>query len=398
VASGRATGVEGKSREFFKNARRSGLWPDAKAVHRSSVTKARHKISWTLFTELLSKAVKIAYDVFPHSDRYLWRGMSVFAIDGSFYTLPATNEIREKFDPDSGLGTNGKGHYPQCLVSTLYDVFRRLPVARTVVPISEANERQEAKKLLPFVPENSVWLFDRGYPGYDLINYLIHHYSGYFVFRCPASNTFSAVQSFVKSGKKQDTVWIEPSGNFLRKKATKKNRALYKGFKLRMIKLIAPDGTISVLLTNLYNKKSFLRKDIVDLYFKRWEVEVHYRDEKITLEIETFHSKTVNGILQELYAVMIMSVISRTLMMITSEELYAGKIEFQFKNSIMAVASDAAVFVAKDPEKTLTVFHEILIEISRVKYYRPKKPRPHQPRITKKSMKKWSKNNHKRRA
>lgn len=398
MATGKATGVEGKSREFFKNARRSGLWPDAKAVHRSSVTKARRKISWKIFRTLLAKAVKIAYDVLPTKNQYLWCGMSVFATDGSFYTLPAAREIRDAFDPDSGLENKGKGHYPQCLVSTLYDVFRRLPIARTIVPISEANEREEAKKLLPFVPENSVWLFDRGYPGYDLINYLFHNYSGYFVFRCPASNTFSAVQSFVRSGKKQDTVWIEPSGHFLRKKTTKENRALYKGFKLRMIKLVAPDGTVSVLLTNLYNKKAFRRKDIVSLYFKRWEIEVHYRDEKITLEIETFHSKTINGVLQELYAAMIMSVISRTLMILTSEQLYAGKTEFQFKNAIMAVASDAAAFVAKDPEKMIVVFQEILIEISRVKYYRPKKLRPPQPRVTKKSMKKWSKNNHKRRA
>jgi hypothetical protein len=201
------------------------------------------------------------------------------------------------------------------------------------------------------------------------------------------------VETFVKNKKKEDTVWLEPSGNFLRKKTTKKNRGLFKGFKLRIIKLVAPDGTVSVLLTNLYDKKTFRRKDIINLYFKRWEIEVHYRDEKIILEVETFHSKTVNGILQELYAVMIMSVISRTLMILTCEELYTGKIEFQFKNAIMTVASDAAVFVSKDPEQTLIIFNEILREISRVKYYRPKKPRPPQPRITKRTVKKWLKNN-----
>jgi hypothetical protein len=59
--------------------------------------------------------------------------MSVYATDGSKYNLPATGNIREKFDPDSGLQNKGKGHYPQCLVSTHYDVFRRLAIARTVV-------------------------------------------------------------------------------------------------------------------------------------------------------------------------------------------------------------------------------------------------------------------------
>ena len=36
VASGKAQGVDGKSGEFFKQARRSGLWSEANAVHRSA--------------------------------------------------------------------------------------------------------------------------------------------------------------------------------------------------------------------------------------------------------------------------------------------------------------------------------------------------------------------------
>ena len=108
-----------------------------------------------------------AYDIWPADDgRYLWHGMSVFALDGSKYMLPATEEIRDDFDPSSGLENKGKGHYPQCLVSTVYDVFRRLPVARSVVG-NDNSEREEMKKLVSFVPPGSVWMFDRGYPSYE---------------------------------------------------------------------------------------------------------------------------------------------------------------------------------------------------------------------------------------
>ncbi|MBF0539083.1 MAG: hypothetical protein HQL03_12620 [Nitrospirae bacterium] len=69
--------------EFFKDARRSGLWPD--------------------------------------NPKYLWHNMNVYAIDGSKYTLPSTKEIRDEFDPKSGLDKDGKGYYPKCTVSTLYD-------------------------------------------------------------------------------------------------------------------------------------------------------------------------------------------------------------------------------------------------------------------------------------
>jgi len=380
--------VDTKSGEFFKNARRSGLWPDATAIHRSSLTKARKKVSWKIFRELLQKAVKLAYELWPKKSEFLWHDMSVFATDGSKFNLPATEEIREKFDPESGLEYSGKGHFPQCLVSTLFDVFRRLPIARTVVSISHASEREEAKNLLPFVPSTSVWLFDRGYPSYDLILYLINNFSGYFIFRCPSSSTFSAITKFIKSDKNEEILWITPSNYFLNKHPNIQKENC-KAFKLRAIRLLSPDGTESVLLTNLYNSNEFPRLEIVDLYFRRWEIEGYYRDEKIVMEIEKFHSKTVNGILQELFAVMIMTVISRTLMALSSEIVYSGIKELQFKHTVITLASEAAILTPLNPKKAIEIFNEVIEEISRVIYYRPKILRPSQPRHTKKSIKKW---------
>lgn len=82
-----------------------------------------------IFQNILKHTVQLAYELLPQKPEYLWHGMSVYAVDGSAYTLPATEENRKEFDPNSGLNHRGKGHYPQCLVSTAYDVFRRLPIA-----------------------------------------------------------------------------------------------------------------------------------------------------------------------------------------------------------------------------------------------------------------------------
>lgn len=337
---------------------------------------------------MLQKAVALAYEVWPEKEEFLWHGMSVFATDGSKFNLPATKKIRNKFDSKSGLEYSGRGHYPQCLVSTVYDVFRRLPIARTIVGINESSERNEAKKLLPFVPQNSIWLFDRGYPSFDLIAFLIAEFSGKFLFRCPASSTFPAVEAFIKSKKKEAVIWLTPSHKYL-SKIPLKERGNCKYIKLRVIKLVSPDGVLSVLLTNLYEKKKFQRKEIIDLYFRRWEIESYYRDEKVIMEVERFHAKTVNGILQELYASMIMSTISRTIMILSSEKMYSGEHEFQFKNAIVTLASEAAILAPDDPEKAVVIFEEIIAEISRVKYYRPKTPRASNPRVCKRPPNKW---------
>ena len=346
---------------------------------------------WEVFQAILNDAVQVAYDLWPEQPLYMWHGMSVFATDGSKYTLPATDTIRQEFDPHSGLNTPGKGHYPQCLVSTVYDVFRRLPIARTVVGIT-GSERQEAAQLLPFVPANSVWLFDRGYPSYNLFHLLTKKFNGYFVFRCPASCTFPAVEAFVKSGKPEAILWISPSNKALTKVSPCQRKRL-KAIKLRAILLVSPDGTVSVLLTNLLDTVTFPRNEIIALYFRRWEVEGYYRDEKVTLEIENFHSRTVNGIRQELFAAMIMSVISRTLMIMAAEQFLVNGQECQFKHAILTLASEASLMVPDDPEEAVAIFQEVLSELARVKYYRPKLPRSSQPRLNKRPLNKWSKRN-----
>jgi len=375
TASGKSEGVDGKSGAFFRQARRSGLWPEAKAVHRSTVTKARAKLSHTAFEQMHRAAVELAYAAWPANDSYTWQGLSVFAIDGSKYSLPASDALRRAFDPDSGLGQPGKGHYPQCLVSTACDVFRRLPVARTVQPIAQANEREEAKALLPHIPPGGILLFDRGYPSYDLIAYLTRHYPGYWVFRCPARSTFAAVEGFVRSGTAEAAITLAPPGA--------------KPIALRAIRMTNPDGELSVLLTNLPDEPRFAAPAVIELYFRRWAVELQYRDEKTSLDIETFHSETENGILQELFAILVMAVIARTLAVLMTDPDRDTKAEPQFKHAMITLAQEAAVLAPRCPELALMIFTELLDEIARVRYYPPKTPRPSQPRVSKKPVNKW---------
>ncbi len=110
TASGKSQGVDGKVGALFRQARRSGLWPDAQAVHHSAVSKARAHLSWTAFEHVHQEAVRLAYEVWPTREADTWQGLSVFAIDGSKYQLPAADAVRTAFNPHSGLEHPGKGH------------------------------------------------------------------------------------------------------------------------------------------------------------------------------------------------------------------------------------------------------------------------------------------------
>ncbi len=384
VGGGRTEGMDIEMASLFKMARRSGLWPKTEAPGRGALSKARAKVPWEAFREMLEKAVALAYEIWPARPGDRWHGMNVMGIDGSKFNLPATEEIRKCFDPESGLGVPGKGHYPQCLVSTLYDVFRGLPLARTVAPYRSC-ERREALKLLKWAPENSLIVFDRGYPSYEMFLHLTQRFSGHFLMRCQAAGTFSALEAFLKSSKPEALVHVAPSWSY----RVEERKAL-PTLCLRAIRTHDPEGNAVVFLTSLLDAKTFPRRELIDLYFKRWEVEVYYREEKVVQDMERFHSRTARGVQQELFAVMVLTVISRTMGVLseTLHELPAGRV--QRKHASLSLAREAALLTPSNPRKALAIFEELLSEMARVKYYPPKRPRPHAPRISKAPRNKWA--------
>ena len=215
--------------------------------------------------------------------------------------------------------------------------------------------------------------------------------------------------SFLASGADDGIIEIAPSDTYRSKQpaAARREPPL---LTVRVVRVILPNGERAVYLTDLLDSATFSCEEIANLYRRRWEVENHYRDEKVHLDIETFHTRSVNGIHQELFAVATMAVIARTLMALSmelaadeeEEEPVAAspasstqsrrtKPEPQFKHAMMALGQDVAMLVADDPLRALEQFAELLEQIGKVKYYRPKKPRPPQPRVTKRKINKWIK-------
>jgi len=109
-------------------------------------------------------------------------------------------------------------------------------------------------------------------------------------------------------------------------------------------------------------------------------VETHYRDEKTLQQIEQFHSRTPNGIRQELFAILLGCVIARTLtaLAVPSESIDTAQscVRPQLKNALMSFARDAALLTPAHPAQALVVLQDLLHAIRQVKYYKPKAPRP----------------------
>jgi hypothetical protein len=333
---------------------------------------------------MFKNIVKLAHSVFGSDESSFWNGYRLIAFDGSKYTLPNSWSLKMEFEPKAGFENPGKGHFPQCLVETAYDAISGFPVAISVDSI-EGSERLLAEHLFSQLPDNSLVIEDRGYPSFRHFHSAVKAFGLNILVRCPATNTFSAVMDFVKSGLEDAEITLPVPESLT--KAEKQNHT---PIKLRAIRYENHDKTISVLLTTLFDIDKYSAQMIRKLYRKRWKVETHFRNEKVSFQIEKFHARTVNGILQEIYASGIMAVLGRLLAYISGKEKMAKP---QLKNAVLSTGSTIGIFIQTYSSKIEKLFVQLLKQISKVLYYKPKKERMSQARINKSARNKWQNTN-----
>ena len=147
---------------------------------------------------------------------------------------------------------------------------------------------ENAGKILDL--EKCIIIFDRGYPGIDLIWYL-EKLNIKYIFRLQTK-----MYEKEKKSMKTEDEWIElnVAGDRLRKisdKETKEELKAQKTLKVRMSKVVLDTGEIEYLLSNI-SEEIILPEEMKETYFKRWQIENGYDILKNKLHLENFKGKT----------------------------------------------------------------------------------------------------------
>ena len=224
-----------------------------------------------------------------------WEGFKLLAVDGSNFSVVNKPNVVEYF----GSADNQFGGVPMGRAMQIHDVLNDLTIWGYIFP-RKCSENVIIATNIRHLPEDSLTLFDRGYPSYSLIYLLENEESPRrFLMRC--KTTFSnEVRKFVASKKNDIITTIYPSPDSIQR-LREHGYIITKGtgIKIRMVKFILPDGEIEVLLTNLYDDKIFTLKKISRLYFERWKIEVTYGKQKNQLQMEIFSGHRVVCIEQD---------------------------------------------------------------------------------------------------
>lgn len=285
--------------EFWNVCDEKGIkLPQARSVTASTFCEARQKISEDIFKDLNRSLLK-NWEEKRNLNR--WLGLRVFAVDGSRVNIP-----RELTSSGFKIYDEERRHYPQGLLSCLYDVL-----GKTVYDfdfVSHMNERHCALKHLEILEPNDVVIFDRGYFSYLLLHEF-YKKGVYVLFRLQGGPSNKEIEAFIKSSKKDDMITYVPSPTVISDLRKQGYHLKPTPIPLRLFKRTIK-GKTYIYGTTL-NKNKYPTPYLMDLYHERWTIEELYKINKRVAEIEEFRAKTERGVKQEIYAHLLLINLSR---------------------------------------------------------------------------------------
>jgi hypothetical protein len=269
--------------EFF-----AGLSEGEDAATKGALSQQRSKLKPLFFQVWNQWLVNCFYEAYgEHVKR--WRGFRLLAVDGSTAYLMNTEEILEYY----GTQDNQYTSVPMARVMQIQDVLNDITVWGALYPI-KTSEQAVMSEQVNRLYEDSITLFDRGYPSYALM-YLMNNEETprHFVMRC--KTTFNKeVRWFFKSRKRNKIVSLKPTPDAIATLRQHGYRVTSNTeIKVRMVKVKLSSGETEVLLTNLYDEKLFTVEDLKELYGLRWGIETTYGKQKNQMQMEQFSGHRV---------------------------------------------------------------------------------------------------------
>ena len=256
--------------EFFKGQE------EGRHMTQQALSKARTHFDRSPFLKAFYEVVNAEYNLDNDANLPRRYGYKFLAVDGSVISLPNLPELKERFGDVKGS--------PSARADIALDVLNDRIVEAEFGPLS-GDERSMAKEHIRKLKgrirmEDTVFLFDRGYPSKELIEAILQA-GARFIMR--VKRKFNADIDAAPMGSRVVTL---------------------DGTRVRVVKFILPSGQTETLITDLFDMEE---SRFQELYFLRWGVEEKYDVVKNKLELPNFTGRTVNVLYQDFWISMLLA-------------------------------------------------------------------------------------------
>ena len=255
-----------------------------KAPRKSALSLFRNQLSYKFFQAIFTQTVA---NFSRHRPKF--NGLIIYAVDGWQFTLPREESlVRAGFN---GRATSKlrESYMPKGFMTHAYEVL-----SETTKAFSINTSQTELADALGFVDsfeKNSLTLYDRAYFSRALC--LEHFKAGnYFLARCQSNANRKVSDFFDDSDQQAGGMYYNVNGELK---------------KVWFIKIFHPKtNEATVFATNL--PREWRTPKLFDqLYQLRWGVETSFYEFSETMKMQQWHSKSYNGVLQEIYTTMLVT-------------------------------------------------------------------------------------------
>jgi len=321
----------------------------------SAVMQARARLGPSPLRWLFEKCAEIWAK--QSAEKFSWRGLAVYGVDGTTVRVPDSAENREHFGEQSAGGKRGVSGYPLVRIVTLMALRSHLLLAARFGPYG-TSERKFARELWPLVPDDSLVVVDRGFMyAKDLVPLEKNGRNRHWLTRARQTNKWRVVKRLGPGDALAEVL--------VNRKSRREDPSLPERWAIRAIRYRRRGFREQTLLTSLLDPARFPRDEIVALYHERWELELGFDEVKTELldRQESIRSKSPAGVEQELWGVALAYNLVRLEMERAAGLAGVPPVRMSFVNCFRAIKFQlvflAAVSPAKIP-KVLERFHHDL--------------------------------------
>lgn len=342
----------------------SQLTGDIPSLTVSAFTQQRYKIR--------AKAFKNFFHLFSDKlSQSTQNQLRILAIDGSSIHIPTDPTDEGSYFPSP----DDRKAYNLLHLNALFDLEKQI-YTDVIIQKGRDNERSALNKMIArSKTPKALIIGDRGYESYNTLAH-IREKGWFFLIRIRNNNgIISGVELpnerqfdkhfTLKLTRKQtnETKELFKDRNFYRfipanvnfdflpQKSKKTDPTEFYSLDFRIVRFPVSEDKEVTVVTDL-NKSSYPAWKLKELYHLRWGIETAFRTLKHTLGLLNFHSKKIVGILQEIYAKLIMY--NFTQMIINHVSLQERDRSYQYKvNFTVAVRLCRSFIRGKAPPKEL---------------------------------------------
>ena len=267
----------------------------------SSLSERRSRLPWEVFAELLRLGLRPLAQAAAQPDAF-WRGWRLVALDGTQFSLTNTPQI--KATTRKAKTRRGRAAFAKITTGVLLELGLHNPLA-AAIGRSGQSEWALALELLAQVPKQALLLADRLHGCAAFVaaaQAACEKVGSHFLIRARSNVRVEVSQRF-KDGSRLVRVPVRPKGQphviaswlELREIRVRVQRPGHRAQELR-------------LWTSLLDPRSAPAQELIELYARRWEHELYYRELKRQLrKSEVLQSHTVETGAQEIAAVVLAS-------------------------------------------------------------------------------------------